>query len=340
MSGSLPHIHGPSVMIQLEDIAHVAYYAEDLATMSAFLTDFGLAPVSQTGDAMYMKGRGAQPYAHVTLPAGDCRSGMAYVAFEVVSVDELHRAAAIPGASAVEEVAGPCAGLRVRLRDPDGFAIHLVHWKRDAATTTDNAQPPACAAKTNTPAEKSRLGATLRPPCGPAPIFRLGHVLLHVRDIAATDAWYTRHLGLRLSDGLTEPGGDRMVAGFYRLSKADQYVDHHAIGFVEAPASLAGTAHHASFEVDSFDAISAGHYWLGSRGWKPRWGVGRHVLGSQVFDYWHDPAGNVVEHYADGDVFNESTPAAFYPNSIDMLACWAPPYPGATGTTDAQGNAD
>lgn len=327
-------------MIQLEDIAHVAYYAEDLATMAVFLADFGLAPLSQTSDALYMKGSSAQPYAHVTLAASNDRSGMAYVAFEVASADELRRAVAIPGASAIEAVGGPCAGQRVRLRDPDGFAIHLVHWKRDAATATVSSQPPDCAAKTNTPAAKSRLGTTLRPPRGPSPVFRLGHVLLHVRDMAATDAWYTQHLGLRLSDGLTEPGGDRMVAGFYRLSKADQYVDHHAIGFVEAPAPLAGTAHHASFEVESFDAISAGHHWLGSRGWKPRWGVGRHVLGSQVFDYWHDPAGNVVEHYADGDVFNESTPAAFYPNSIEMLASWAPPYPGTSGTTGAQGNAD
>ncbi len=321
-------------MIKLEDIAHVAYHAKDLATTSAFLADFGLVPVSQSDDALYSKGSGAQPYVHVALPGNGGKSGMAYVAFEVASVDELERAAAIPGASAVEKIDGPAAGLRVRLRDPDGFAIHLVHWIGEAGSSAVSVQPPACTAQTNTPTAKSRLGATRRPPRGPAPVFRLGHVLLHVHDLMATDAWYTRHLGLRLSDGLTDEGGKRMVAGFYRLSKADQYVDHHAIGFVEAPAALAGTAHHASFEVESFDAISAGHHWLGSQGWKPRWGVGRHVLGSQVFDYWHDPAGNLVEHYADGDVFNESTPAGFYPNSIDMLASWAPPYPGAAGQQD------
>jgi hypothetical protein len=33
--------------------------------------------------------------------------------------------------------------------------------------------------------------------------------------------------------------------------------------------------------------------------------VGRHILGSQVFDYWHDPSRFKIEHYADGDVVNE-----------------------------------
>ncbi|WP_431236268.1 hypothetical protein ACQ856_29925 (plasmid) [Mycolicibacterium psychrotolerans] len=36
--------------------------------------------------------------------------------------------------------------------------------------------------------------------------------------------------------------------------------------------------------------------------------MGRHVQGSQVFDYWADPDGLLVEHYADGDVFDASVP--------------------------------
>ena len=34
------------------------------------------------------------------------------------------------------------------------------------------------------------------------------------------------------------------------------------------------------------------------------WGVGRHVLGSQVYDYWYDPYGHVHEHMCDGDMLN------------------------------------
>ena len=33
-------------------------------------------------------------------------------------------------------------------------------------------------------------------------------------------------------------------------------------------------------------------------------GVGRHFLGAQVYDYWNDPWGNVLEHFTDGDLLN------------------------------------
>jgi hypothetical protein len=34
------------------------------------------------------------------------------------------------------------------------------------------------------------------------------------------------------------------------------------------------------------------------------WGVGRHLLGSQVYDYWADPWGRVHERWADTDRLN------------------------------------
>jgi hypothetical protein len=34
------------------------------------------------------------------------------------------------------------------------------------------------------------------------------------------------------------------------------------------------------------------------------WGVGRHLLGSQVYDYWCDPWGRVHEQWADTDRLN------------------------------------
>merc|ERR1711990_1404124 len=33
-------------------------------------------------------------------------------------------------------------------------------------------------------------------------------------------------------------------------------------------------------------------------------GIGRHINGSQVYDYWHDPFGFQLEHWTDGDQFN------------------------------------
>ncbi len=55
--------------------------------------------------------------------------------------------------------------------------------------------------------------------------------------------------------------------------------------------------HHSSFEVHDFDIQSLGHQWLRDKGYDLVWGVGRHVLGSQIFDYWWDRSGFVLEHY-------------------------------------------
>lgn len=49
--------------------------------------------------------------------------------------------------------------------------------------------------------------------------------------------------------------------------------------------------HHSSFETHDFDTQVLGHDWLREKGYKNCWGVGRHVLGSQIFDYWYEYSG-------------------------------------------------
>jgi hypothetical protein len=52
-----------------------------------------------------------------------------------------------------------------------------------------------------------------------------------------------------------------------------------------------------------------GHDHLQSNGRTPAWGIGRHVLGSQMFDYWKDPWGSELEHWSDGDLFTAADPS-------------------------------
>ena len=47
-----------------------------------------------------------------------------------------------------------------------------------------------------------------------------------------------------------------------------------------------------------------GHDWLKEKGRRHEWGVGRHILGSQIFDYWRDPWGHTLEHWTDGDLLD------------------------------------
>lgn len=62
-------------------------------------------------------------------------------------------------------------------------------------------------------------------------------------------------------------------------------------------------AMHTVIEVASFDNLMCGHDHLKKAGRKSAWGVGRHVLGSQIFDYWKNPWGHELEHWTDGDQF-------------------------------------
>ncbi len=64
---------------------------------------------------------------------------------------------------------------------------------------------------------------------------------------------------------------------------------------------------------------------LRKRGWKHAWGIGRHILGSQIFDYWEDPWGDKHEHYCDGDLFTADQPTGVHPASREGMAQWGQP---------------
>jgi hypothetical protein len=46
------------------------------------------------------------------------------------------------------------------------------------------------------------------------------------------------------------------------------------------------------------------------------------VLGSQIFDYWFDPFGFRLEHWTDGDLFNQDTPMGRHPMSTALDSQW------------------
>ena len=75
------------------------------------------------------------------------------------------------------------------------------------------------------------------------------------------------------------------------------------------------------------DALGAGGEWMQRHGWVKAWGIGRHVLGSQLFSYHYDPSGFTVEHYIDGDVFDADFPTRWHEASKAGLYVWGPDLP-------------
>ena len=82
-----------------------------------------------------------------------------------------------------------------------------------------------------------------------------------------------------------------------------------------------------AFEAADFDDIQAGHYWLKHKGYKHAWGVGRHMLGSQVFDYWRDPWGRIHEHWTDSDLVNNTHESDRWEPPIGLNNQWGPDFP-------------
>ena len=141
--------------------------------------------------------------------------------------------------------------------------------------------------------------------------------------------WYTENFNIVPTDLLyvEQNDGSRLdVAIFAHIDRGTDHTDHHTIFLSQGKSTH---VHHASFEVHDFDTQHLGHQWLTQKGYKSVWGIGRHILGSQIFDYWWDPTGNMIEHYADGDLVNDSTPVGHLPAGDESLAVWGPDVPQA-----------
>lgn len=129
----------------------------------------------------------------------------------------------------------------------------------------------------------------------------------------------THDLPPQLTDAL-KACGTNIFGQFLRMDRGDEPTDHHSVFVLPLldprarPANdsqIHGQLSHVAFEAQSMDDVFRGHMSLrakreaGAR-YNLAWGVGRHVLGSQVYDYWYDPYGHVHEHMCDGDMIDAS----------------------------------
>ena len=147
---------------------------------------------------------------------------------------------------------------------------------------------------------KARLRATKTSVAQPATVVRLGHCVLGVSDFRASEAWYKARFGFITSDEIAV-APNFSIGAFMRCDRGDTPTDHHTLFLLQGPGGA--SFNHAAFEVVDLDDLMHGHDHLKAKGRDPDWGVGRHILGSQIFDYWRDPWGHTLEHWTDGDLF-------------------------------------
>ncbi|MGH0028377.1 MAG: VOC family protein [Myxococcota bacterium] len=298
-------------MIKVQDVAYVRFAAPDLEKMERFLSDFGLLVSEKEGGCLYARGTDPTRYLHVTEPGDPAFLGLA---FEAGSAEDLLAASKLEGASSIETIDAPGGGQRVRFTDPNGFEVAVVHGREPLP-----ALPLAPEMRVNLGRERRRLGELVRMPQGPARVKRLGHVVVRVRDFRESEAWYKERFGFLTSDEVYVGDPQNVVTAFMRCDRGDEYTDHHSFLCI-------GTGQpefdHAAFEVEDLNDVMLGHDHLKKGGWDHHAGVGRHVLGSQIFDYWKDPWGHVVEHFADGDLLNASEPTGHFDPSVALGTLW------------------
>ena len=152
---------------------------------------------------------------------------------------------------------------------------------------------------------------------------KLGHLVLETPNFKSSVRWYMDTFGFIPSDVMCLPDG-APVGAFMRLDRGSIPTDHHTL-FVAT--GLESKVDHVAFEVVDLDAVEMGQQVLMARRYRHAWGVGRHLLGSQIFDYWRDPWGQKHEHYADGDLFDASQPAGYHLMDRAGLYQWGPDLP-------------
>ena len=210
-------------------------------------------------------------------------------------------------------------GLSVDVREPAGALVRVV-----ADVIEHPALPGQPVHTYNLGGAVDRVNEAQRPPREPARVERLGHVVLQTTRYRASLDWYLHHLGMIVSDFLFFPGqrDQGPTMSFIRCDRGDTPADHHTLAMTLGPRNRYV---HSAYQVADIDALAAGGEHLKDLGYQHSWGIGRHIQGSQIFDYWRDPDGFLVEHFSDGDQFDTSLEPGWAPMTASGLAQWGPP---------------
>jgi catechol 2,3-dioxygenase-like lactoylglutathione lyase family enzyme len=301
------------------ELAFLMWEKQDLEPTERFLRDFGLHTVSITENKLVSRGTGTAPAIYVAQKGAKNR--FVGAAFGMSDDTDLDRYKTELGATELSAADIPGGGRGVELKDPAGRKVWLLQGQSRLAPLPLRESVTGLA---NTSLSPRRINEPVRSPIAPAQVIRLGHFVLQTVDFSGLASWYIRVLGLIPTDVQYLADGSPNLA-FCRLNLGQTPADHHTVVFVGA---IEEKYEHSAYEVVDLDALGQGQQVLRAQGHQHMWGIGRHILGSQLFDYWHDPEGFELEHYTDGDVFTSEFETCYSPLTFGSIWAWgqdAPP---------------
>jgi catechol 2,3-dioxygenase-like lactoylglutathione lyase family enzyme len=245
--------------IDVTRLAHVDVAVTDLDRSSEFYNDrWGLDLVEEHDGRRYFRSNTSDFH---TLSIVQGEPELQHLSLEVSSRDELKRAEAVLEA----------AGAQVDLPYTEGF-------KPGVGASLRFRDPNGLVVELVADVEQRREGYGMRDvkPQG------LNHAVLRVTKYEETKRFYADVLGFRLSDETEN------LMAFMRCN-----VNHHSLAFVNSDRA---NLHHIAYTVEDWSALAVGIKTLGDAGVCRIWGPGRHGPGDNVFSYYQDPDGHVVEY--------------------------------------------
>lgn len=269
----------PARGLGVHSLDHFALSVPDLRQAERFYTSFGLeVREERSGLALYTRNH---PHLWGRLFEGRTKR-LQYLSFGIFAED-LERFKRHIEASEQTLLQPPAEwdtdGLW--LRDPDGLWIEL---RAAAKSSPDHKSVPEFLS--SSPGQAGAPKRSQAPSVRPS---RLGHCLAFTRSVPAAITFYSRVLGLRLSD---HAGSN--IAFMHGIHGSD----HHLVAFARADGP---GLHHCSWDVRSLNDLGLGAEQMARQGYSTGWGLGRHVLGSNYFHYVRDPWGSYCEYSCDMD---------------------------------------
>lgn len=292
-------------------IDQITYGTDDLPLSRRFFQDWGLTLASESADELVFECLNGCRVVVAAMdkpglpPAIEEGPTLREVVWGVESEADLDRYA-----DAIRHDPGFVDAMvdgarRVGCADPNGLAVRLqVTRKHDV--------PEVQSAVMNTWTNKGRINQ-------PAPVYEratpieVGHVVFFVADVKSVEAFYASRFGFVSSDRYPGRGA------FMRC--ADEG-GHHDLFLLQLPSGKRGI-NHVAFTVRDIHEVFGGGLHFSRCGWETQLGPGRHPVSSAYFWYFKNPAGGLIEYYADEDqLTGEWQPREFEPGPT-VFAEWA-----------------
>jgi len=277
--------------MDITGIHSLVYGCEDIETASRFLTDVGFEALA-SGDTEASFGL-ADGTGVVLRQADDNDLPSAPIdgdtAREIIwRVDNQDTLKAIGDELANDRLVTETSDGALHIADDLGYALGFKVAETNAIELT--------APVTNTIGDRKRFntradGTDVKIP----KLQRTAHVGCWAPgDVDENKAFYVDRLGFRETDYIKD------IGVFLRAPGSSE---HHDI-FLSKRGDRAGFQH-VAYEVRDFDEVMFLGSHLEAQGWETHFGPGRHIFGSNIFWYFWNPAGGLLEITADLDSIDD-----------------------------------